>query len=183
MRIQIMSLPAVLVDDRLKEPFAIVVDQCPAEAVSEFFAAQVNDFAKDCGSKAALITSETVEVVDQYADDEPVTDEAIERFADAVAGRLASHHEGWYPEPPKVDIGEMRIHMPEDLDAEQVTRRFRVAMGACPDCGKRSCVCTPPAVRDLSEAIKDAHDMLKQVVKDYGLSNNLLVVADEQEQG
>ncbi|MFC4006613.1 hypothetical protein ACFOY2_05230 [Nonomuraea purpurea] len=68
MRIQILPLPSVMVGDDMEEPFAIVVDQCPKGIVSEWFAGQLTDFAKDCGGKAALVTPETVEIVDRYAD-------------------------------------------------------------------------------------------------------------------
>lgn len=71
MRIQILPLPAVVVGDVVDEPFALVVDQCPAEVVSEFFAGQVNSFAEECGAKASLITSETVEMVDPHAEPAP----------------------------------------------------------------------------------------------------------------
>ena len=144
MRIQIMSLPAVLVDDHLQEPFAIVVDQCPAEAVSEFFAGQVNSFAGDCGAKAVLITSETVEVVDPYADDGPVSDETIDRFADEVAGRLARHYGGWYPEPPASPEHVVDVRFPEDFDPEQATREFRFKLGLCVECGERPGRCGCP---------------------------------------
>jgi hypothetical protein len=103
MRIQIMPLPAELVDDRLQEPFAIVVDQFEYP-IDGSVTARWQQFKEQCGARAVLIDPGTVEVVDQYADDDPVTDQHIDRFADEVARRLARQARGvtsgWLSIPP-----------------------------------------------------------------------------------
>lgn len=64
MRIQILPLPSVVVGDDVQEPFALIVDQWPEGA----YDSSLQGFADMCGAKAVWVRSETVEVVDRYAE-------------------------------------------------------------------------------------------------------------------
>lgn len=67
MRIQILPLPSVVVGDDVQEPFALIVDQYDAD-VDEQMAEGWRTFKENCGARALLITPDTVEVVDRYAE-------------------------------------------------------------------------------------------------------------------
>jgi hypothetical protein len=73
MRIQILPLPTVVKGDDVTEPFALIVDR--HEGTHERIAEDASVLARfmyDCGALALLVTKETVEVVDRYAQP-PVT--------------------------------------------------------------------------------------------------------------
>ncbi|GHE33436.1 hypothetical protein GCM10017673_40480 [Streptosporangium violaceochromogenes] len=84
MRVQILLLPSVVVGDSLEEPFALIVDQHTAASDD---VTPWEQFKADCGARAVLVTSETVEVVDRYADPTPEAD-----HTDPGDAQLA---EGW----------------------------------------------------------------------------------------
>ena len=65
MRIQILLLPSVVVGDDVREPFGLIVDQCDTNAVD---ADRWTRFSEECGACSILITPETVDVVDRYAE-------------------------------------------------------------------------------------------------------------------
>lgn len=101
MRIQILPLPSVMVGDDLAEPFALVVDQCRYDdpnlmspLVAEAAQGRWKRFAEECGARTVLVTDETVEIVDRFAD----------------------------PDPARVRVEEMHIHTPKDVDAEKIAR-------------------------------------------------------------
>ncbi|MEV8637759.1 hypothetical protein AB0395_39545 [Streptosporangium sp. NPDC051023] len=75
MRIQILTLPSVVVGEDVEEPFALIVDQWP-EGISTKDDETWLRFADSCGAKAILATPQTVEVVDRYAD--PALTEPVE---------------------------------------------------------------------------------------------------------
>ncbi|KAB8186894.1 hypothetical protein FH608_046235 [Nonomuraea phyllanthi] len=122
MRIQILPLPAVMVGDDLEEPFALVVDQCRYDDpnlmsphVADVMARRWREFAQECGARSVIITDETVEVVDGYAE------------APAV-------------EPSRTH--EVRLNVP-GVDPERVAREMCARLGRCQECGKRPCTCSP----------------------------------------
>lgn len=65
MRIQILLLPSVVVGDDVREPFGLIVDQCDTNAID---ADRWTRFSEECGACSILITPETVDVVDRYAE-------------------------------------------------------------------------------------------------------------------
>lgn len=65
MRIQVLPLPSVVVGDDVREPFGLIVDQCDTNAVD---VGEWKRFAEECGACSILITPETVDVVDRYAE-------------------------------------------------------------------------------------------------------------------
>lgn len=65
MRVQILPLPSVVVGDDVREPFGLIVDQCDTNAID---ADRWTRFAEECGACSILITPETVDVVDRYAE-------------------------------------------------------------------------------------------------------------------
>lgn len=67
MRIQILPLPSVMVGEDMDEPFALIVDQWPDGA----YDSSLQGFADMCGAKAVWVRSETVEVVDRFAETPP----------------------------------------------------------------------------------------------------------------
>lgn len=67
MRIQILPLPSVMVGDDMDEPFALIVDQHDS-AVDEQTAEEWQRFKTNSGARALLVTPDTVEVVDRYAE-------------------------------------------------------------------------------------------------------------------
>src|SRR5687768_2366602 len=69
MRIQILLLPSIVNGDDVEEPFALIVDQVPAATRAEVDGETWQRFREQCGAKALLVTSETVDVVDRYAGD------------------------------------------------------------------------------------------------------------------
>lgn len=75
MRIQILPLPSVVVGDDVKEPFGLIVDQCDTNAVD---ASEWTRFAEECGACSILITPETVDVVDRYAEAPEAAQHVIE---------------------------------------------------------------------------------------------------------
>ncbi|MEV7013307.1 hypothetical protein [Streptosporangium sp. NPDC051022] len=67
MRIQILTLPSVVVGENVEEPFALIVDQCGPVTVPASNDAEIwQRFKQDCGARAILVTDETVEIVDPY---------------------------------------------------------------------------------------------------------------------
>ena len=79
MRIQILPLPTVVKGDDVEEPFALVVDQCKSGLYTEQDAQEWAGFKEAIGARGILVTPETVEVADRYAD--PATFE-IDRLGD-----------------------------------------------------------------------------------------------------
>lgn len=67
MRIQILPLPSVMVGDDMDEPFALIVDQHDS-VVDEQTAEEWQRFKTNTGARALLVTPDTVEVVDRYAE-------------------------------------------------------------------------------------------------------------------
>ncbi|WP_068925003.1 hypothetical protein [Planobispora rosea] len=67
MRIQVLTLPSVVVGDDVEEPFALVVDQVHDRIRDEVEGEKWRLFRDQCGARALLVTSETVEIVDPYA--------------------------------------------------------------------------------------------------------------------
>lgn len=67
MRIQILPLPSVMVGDDMEEPFALIVDQHDAD-LDQQTADEWQRFKTSAGARALLITPDTVEVVDRYAE-------------------------------------------------------------------------------------------------------------------
>lgn len=65
MRIQVLPLPSVVVGDDVREPFGLIVDQCDTNAID---ADRWTRFSEECGAYSILITPETVDVVDRYAE-------------------------------------------------------------------------------------------------------------------
>ncbi|WP_326642928.1 hypothetical protein OG884_05910 [Streptosporangium sp. NBC_01755] len=83
MRIQILPLPHVVVGEVVEQPFALVVDQYDAPTTEEEFDLWQH-FKQECGARAVLVTPETVEVVDRYAepaDVQPATPTILDAFA------------------------------------------------------------------------------------------------------
>jgi len=70
MRIQILPLPSAVVGDDAQEPFALIVDQHNAD-MDETTADAWRTFKDNAGARALLITPDTVEVVDRYAETTP----------------------------------------------------------------------------------------------------------------
>lgn len=77
MRIQILPLPSVVVGDNVEEPFALIVDQHDSD-MDQQTADEWQRFKDSAGARALLITPDTVEVVDRYADAQPAPSEAID---------------------------------------------------------------------------------------------------------
>ena len=72
MRIQILTLPSVVVGDDVREPFAIVVDQAPRfDELAPKDREAWQAFAAACGAVALLTVPGTVEIVDRYAEPAP----------------------------------------------------------------------------------------------------------------
>jgi len=82
MRIQILPLPTVVKGDDVEEPFALVVDQCKSGLYSEQDAKEWAGFKEAVGARGILVTPETVEVADRYADDEMTATEEIRNLRD-----------------------------------------------------------------------------------------------------
>lgn len=68
MRIQILPLPSVVVGDDVEQPFALVIDQWKSPLPPEEVMAGWYRFRDECQARAILVTEETVEVVDRYAE-------------------------------------------------------------------------------------------------------------------
>lgn len=66
MRVQILPLPTLMNGDHLEEPFALIIDRCPADAFDELNE-QGKQFKESAGARALLVTSDTVELVDPYS--------------------------------------------------------------------------------------------------------------------
>ncbi|TMS00176.1 hypothetical protein [Nonomuraea basaltis] len=67
MRIQILTLPSVMVGDDMDEPFALIVDQHDSD-LDQQTAEEWQRFKTSAGARALLITPDTVEVVGRYAE-------------------------------------------------------------------------------------------------------------------
>ncbi|WP_326646657.1 hypothetical protein OG884_18665 [Streptosporangium sp. NBC_01755] len=128
MRIQIFPLPHVVVGEVVEQPFALVVDQYDAPTTEEEFD-RWQHFKQECGARAVLVTPETVEVVDRYA--EPAApQEPVSGNADALRdlARLAEYVYDNFPDGAAqgggtiVDVA-MRLlgELPHHRDAGKLT--------------------------------------------------------------
>ena len=61
MRIQILPLPPVVVGDLSKTPFAVVVDECDQDAVSDL--ASLGMAVQEIGAEGVLVFARSVQVV------------------------------------------------------------------------------------------------------------------------
>lgn len=86
MRIQILPLPSVVVGDDVQEPFALIVDQHDSD-VDQQTADEWHQFKTSAGARALLITPDTVEVVDRYA--EPSLPEPSSKSGGAIPTLLS----------------------------------------------------------------------------------------------
>lgn len=151
MRIQILPLPAVVVGDVVDEPFALVVDQCQYDnlnlipsSVAKAAVERWERFGEECFAAAVLVTDETVEIVDRYAEPKPEPGEPVpgEREALRDLHRLAEYVHDHFPDEAakgggtvvdvamrllgqeliRRDVVETRIRFdfPEPFDADKV---------------------------------------------------------------
>lgn len=61
MRIQILPLPQRVFGDAVETPFALILDECPEDMLTEAFGAK--DAAVSIGAVGALVFADRVEVV------------------------------------------------------------------------------------------------------------------------
>jgi hypothetical protein len=85
MRIQILPLPSVMVGDDMEEPFALVFDQAEDGIHKEL----LGEFARQCGAKTFVIVPQTVEIVDRYAEADPVAVREFNRLDDYLLMNFA----------------------------------------------------------------------------------------------
>lgn len=128
MRVQILLLPSVVVGDSLEEPFALIVDQHTAASDD---LTPWEQFKTDCGARAVLVTPETVEVVDRYADPTPEADHTDPGDAQLAEGwKLATtpfiQMEASDVDPFKV-ADELRFHLDKVRAPGQPTARQVIA--------------------------------------------------------
>jgi len=119
MRIQILPLPSVVVGDDVEEPFALVIDQWEtdadaSDATRTMRAMAWQQFREECGARALIATSETVEVVDRYAETPEGSD--TERDVAALADFLVGSYDvprdvfGVRHTPVRVAVSLMLLH-------------------------------------------------------------------------